>query len=415
MGTATPSSAPGHQGLLSAAVVVAALGYFVDIYDLVLFSILWKPSLAALGITGKEASDWYGAILSIQNVGMLLGGIGFGVLGDKKGRLHILFGSITLYSLATLANGFVTDVYWYAVCRFLAGIGLAGELGAGVTLVAEILPPRLRGYGTMVVASVGVSGAVVANLLAGRFDWRVAYYTGGGLGLALLLLRVGVAESGLFQGLAGRGVSRGNFFALFTRGDRFGRFARSVLIGLPIWFSQAILVGLSPEIAPALGVAGTVVAGNAVAAFYGGLVFGDLASGSLSQLLRSRVRVVVLFQVGLAASTAAYLVLGRGASPTAFYALCGVLGLTSGYWAILVTVGAEQFGTNLRATVATSVPNFVRGLVVPIVIGYRAARDGLGGPATGAAVVGAACLVIALAAAVGLHETFGKDLDYVEE
>lgn len=415
MGTATPPATPARQGLLSAAVVVAALGYFVDIYDLVLFSILWKPSLADLGITGKDASDWYGTILSIQNVGMLLGGIGFGVLGDKKGRLHILFGSITLYSLATLANGFVSDVYWYAACRFLAGIGLAGELGAGVTLVAEILPPRLRGYGTMVVASVGVSGAVVANLLAGRFDWRIAYYTGGGLGLALLLLRVGVAESGLFQGLAGRGVSRGNFFALFTRADRFGRFARSVLIGLPIWFSQAILVGLSPEIGPALGVAGTVVAGNAVAAFYGGLVFGDLASGTISQLLGSRVRVVILFQVGLAASTAAYLVLGRGASPAAFYALCGVLGLTSGYWAILVTVGAEQFGTNLRATVATSVPNFVRGLVVPIVIGYKAARDGLGGPATGAAVVGTTCLVIALVAAVGLRETFGKDLDYLEE
>jgi MFS family permease len=404
-----------RQGLLSAAVVVAALGYFVDIYDLVLFSILWKPSLAALGFQGTAASDWYARILSIQNVGMLLGGIAFGVLGDKKGRLHILFGSITLYSVATLANGFVTDVHWYAACRFLAGVGLAGELGAGVTLVAEILPTRLRGYGTMVVASVGVSGAVVANLLAGRFDWRVAYYTGGGLGLALLLLRIGVAESGLFQGLAGRAVSRGNFLALFTRMDRFSRFARSVLIGLPIWFSQAILVGLSPELGPAIGVAGPVVAGNAVAAFYGGLVFGDLASGALSQALGTRRRVVLLFQAGLAVATVAYFTLGRGASPGVFYLLCGFLGLSAGYWALLVTVGAEQFGTNLRATVATSVPNFVRGLVVPIVFGYKAARDGLGGPAVGAPLVGAICLVIALWAAAGLQETFGKDLDYLEE
>jgi predicted MFS family arabinose efflux permease len=415
MATAPSETLPRPQGLLSAAVVVAALGYFVDIYDLVLFSILWKPSLAALGFEGKAASDWYGLILSIQNVGMLLGGIAFGVLGDKKGRLQILFGSITLYSVATLANGFVTDVHWYAACRFLAGVGLAGELGAGVTLVAEILPARLRGYGTMVVASVGVSGAVVANLLAGHFDWRVAYYTGGGLGLALLLLRIGVVESGLFKGLAGRSVSRGNFLALFTRADRFGRFARSVLIGLPIWFSQAILVGLSPEIAPAIGVVGPVVAGNAVAAFYGGLVFGDLASGTISQALRSRRQVVILFQLGLAVATVAYFTFGRGATPTTFYVLCGALGLAAGYWAILVTVGAEQFGTNLRATVATSVPNFVRGLVVPIVFGYKAARDGLGGPAVAAPLVGAVCLVIALAAAAGLHETFGKDLDYLEE
>jgi putative MFS transporter len=401
--------------LLSPAVIVAALGYFVDIYDLVLFSILWKPSLAALGYVGTAASDWYGNILSIQNVGMLLGGIGFGVLGDKRGRLQILFGSITLYSLATLACGFVQDVTWYAALRFLAGVGLAGELGAGVTLVAELLPARLRGYGTMVVASVGVSGAVFANLLAGRFDWRIAYYAGGALGLVLLLLRIGVSESGLFRGLVRTSVVRGQFVSLFTSADRFGRFARSVLIGLPIWFSQAILVGLSPEIAPAIGVTGTVVAGNAVAAFYLGLVFGDLGSGSISQALRSRRRVVLLFQSALGVATVAYFAVGRGASPTGFYVLCGALGVAAGYWAILITVGAEQFGTNLRATVATSVPNFVRGMVVPIVFGYKAARDHLGGPAIGAPVVGAICLAIAVWAASGLQETFGKDLDYLED
>jgi MFS family permease len=405
----------GGRGLLSAAVVVAALGYFVDIYDLVLFSILWKPSLAALGYEGLAASDWYARIITVQNVGMLLGGIAFGVVGDKRGRLQILFGSITLYSLATLANGLVTDVRWYAACRFLAGLGLAGELGAGVTLVAELLPARLRGYGTMIVASVGVSGAVFANLLAGRFDWRIAYFTGGGLGLVLLLLRIGVAESGLFRGLEGRAVARGDFLALFAGRDRFMRFARSVLIGLPIWFSQAVLIGLSPEIAPAIGVSGAVAAGNAVSAFYLGLVFGDLGSGTLSQLLRSRRRVVLLFQVALGVATVLYFTAGRGAAPGAFYALCGVLGVAAGYWAIFVTVGAEQFGTNLRATVATSVPNFVRGLAGPMVFGYKAARDALGGPAVGAPLVAAGCLAVALWAAWGLRETFGRDLDYVEE
>ncbi|MBK9520014.1 MAG: MFS transporter [Anaeromyxobacter sp.] len=411
-----PAPAATHRsGLLNAAVIVAALGYFVDIYDLVLFSMLWKPSLAELGFDAEQASVWYDRILTIQNAGMLLGGIGFGVLGDKKGRLHILFGSITLYSLATLANGFVTDVWSYTACRFLAGVGLAGELGAGVTLVAEILPARLRGYGTMIIASVGVSGAVVANLLAGHFGWRIAYVSGGGLGLLLLLLRVGVVESGLFAGLGKRGVARGDFFAIFTTRDRFGRFARSVLIGLPIWFSQAVLVSKSPDLAVVLGVTGEVLARSAVAAFYTGLVFGDLASGAISQALRSRRAVVLLFQSALGAATVAYFVVGRGATPSTFYVLCGVLGLAAGYWAILVTVGAEQFGTNLRATVATSVPNFVRGLAGPMAFAYAAASQALGSRALGAPVVGAAVLVIALWAASGLRETFGKDLDYLEE
>jgi len=400
---------------MGAAVLVAALGYFVDIYDLVLFSMLWRPSLTEMGFTPAEASVWYDRILTIQNTGMLLGGIAFGVLGDKKGRLQILFASITLYSLATLANGFVDGVWGYTACRFLAGVGLAGELGAGVTLVSELLPARLRGYGTMIIASVGVSGAVVANLLAGQFGWRIAYWSGGGLGLLLLLLRVGVAESGLFSALMRTEVVRGDFLAVFRSGDRFGRFARSVLIGLPIWFSQAVLVAKSPDLAAALGVQGEVLARSAVAAFYTGLVFGDLGSGALSQALASRRRVVLLFLVGLAASTAGYFLLGRGATPSTFYWLCGILGITSGYWAIFVTVAAEQFGTNLRATVATSVPNFVRGLAGPMAFAYAAASQALGGRTLGAPVVAGVVLLIAGVAAVGLEETFGKDLDYLEE
>lgn len=415
MQTASSPPAPGHQGLLSAAVVVAALGYFVDIYDLVLFSMLWKPSLMEMGLDAAAASAWYDRILTIQNAGMLLGGIAFGVLGDKKGRLHILFGSITLYSLATLACGFVHDPWTYTACRFLAGVGLAGELGAGVTLVSELLPAHRRGYGTMIIASVGVSGAVVANVLAGRFGWRIAYVSGGGLGLALLLLRIGVAESGLFRGLGERKVARGDFLAIFRTGERFGRFARTVLIGLPIWFSQAVLVSKSPDLAAALGVTGEVLARNAVAAFYLGLVFGDLGSGALSQALRSRRRVVLLFLAALTAATAAYFVAGRGASPDLFYGLCAALGLASGFWAIFVTVGAEQFGTNLRATVATSVPNFVRGLAGPMALAYGAVSTAVGSRTLGAPIVGGLVLAVALLAAWRLEETFGKDLDYVEE
>jgi MFS transporter, putative metabolite:H+ symporter len=414
MDTSTHAGSGAAPRVLNAAVIVAALGYFVDIYDLILVSIVRIPSLRALGVPEELLVTQGFSILNWQMVGMLLGGIAFGVLGDKKGRLQILFGSITLYSLATLANGFVQDLAVYKVLRLVAGVGLAGELGAGVTLVSEILPPRLRGYGTMIVASVGVSGAVVGNLVAQQLDWRWAYWVGGGLGLALLLLRVGVHESGMFRNLEkAAGVARGDFLALFRSGERFTRYLASILIAVPIWCANAILVLLAPEFGKLFGVTGKLTAGNAVMFFYGGLVLGDLASGTLSQVLRSRRKVVLLFLSLLTAAIAAYFVLGRGATPGLFYALCGALGVTSGYWAIFVTVAAEQFGTNIRATVATTVPNFVRGLVPVITLSVEALRRSLGLP-TAAGLVAAVCLVLAFASALRLRETFGVDLDYVE-
>jgi MFS transporter, putative metabolite:H+ symporter len=283
-----------------------------------------------------------------------------------------------------------------------------------VTLVAEILPPRLRGYGTTLVATVGVSGAVAANVVAHRFDWRAAFIVGGGLGLLLLLLRIRVRESRLFQGMKQReGIARGNFLALFTRWSRFRRYVETILIGLPTWYVVGILVTLSPEFGRALAVAGEVSAGDAVMYCYIGIVAGGLVSGVLSQLMRSRRRVVILFLLFTGGAVAAYLTLGRGASLATFYAICFVLGLASGYWAVFVTVGAEQFGTNLRATVATTVPNFVRGAVVLITSAYLFGRDRLG-PVTAGAVVGAACIGIALFAAFSLRETYGIDLDYLE-
>jgi hypothetical protein len=299
------------------------------------------------------------------------------------------------------------------VLRFVAGVGLAGELGAGVTLVAEILPARLRGYGTMLVASVGVSGAVVANVVAKLTDWRTSYFVGGGLGLALLLLRIGVRESRLFDELKhAAGVARGDLL-LLLRGDRLVRYLAIILVGVPIWFANAILVALAPEFARALGVTGPVSAGDAVMLFYSGLVVGDLRSGLLSQYLRSRRKVVLGFVAALAGAIALYLALGRGASPALFLGLVGLLGLASGYWAIFVTVGAEQFGTNIRATVATTVPNFVRGLVPVVTLAFQWLRPSLG--LTGAAAaVGGVTLAVAVLAAWRLHETFGRDLDYLE-
>lgn len=400
--------------VFSLPVIVAALGYFVDIYDLVLFSIVRVPSLKALGLSGKDLVDQGVFLLNMQMAGMLVGGIIWGVLGDRKGRLKIMFGSIFLYSVANLANGMVSSIEAYAVLRFVAGVGLAGELGAGITLVSEILHRTVRGYGTMIVASVGVSGAILANLIAKNFDWRTAFVIGGVLGLLLLALRFGVAESGMFRGMEGQQqVSKGNFLALFTSRDRFGRFSHSILIGLPSWFVVGVLITFSPEFAKLLGVQGTVTAGNAVMYCYLGLVFGDLASGLISQLLQSRKKAVLFFLLTTVTAVAAYF-MASGVSAASFYAICGFLGFGIGYWAIFVTIAAEQFGTNLRATVATTVPNFVRGMTVPITTLFLLLRNQFG-LQRGALIVGGLTLVIALFSLWRLEETFHKDLDYFEE
>ena len=409
----TDRSSQHLRQVFSLPVIVAALGYFVDIYDLVLFSIVRVPSLMALGLEGQELIDQGVFLLNMQMAGMLLGGILWGVLGDRKGRLKIMFASIFLYSVANLANGLVETLPAYAALRFIAGIGLAGELGAGITLVAEILHQSVRGYGTMIVAAVGVSGAILANLVAKTFDWRTAFFIGGVLGLLLLITRISVAESGMFRQMATAAVSKGNFFSLFTSRSRFFRYLNSIMIGLPSWFVVGVLITFSPEFARALGIRGEVSAGNAVMYCYLGLVAGDLASGLLSQLLRSRKRAILVFLVLTTAAVAAYF-LASGATAAAFYAICALLGFGIGYWAIFITVAAEQFGTNLRATVATTVPNFVRGMTVPITMCFQVARKpfGLEG---GALLVGAVCLAIALLSLWRLEETFHKDLDYFEE
>ena len=405
---------PIHAKVLSAAVVVAALGYFVDIYDLILFSVVRVTSLKSLGLEGQALTEQGIRVLSSQMWGMLIGGVLWGVLGDKLGRLRILFASIALYSIATGINGLVTTVDQYVVLRFIAGIGLAGELGAGITLVAEILPARVRGLGTMVVAAVGLSGAVLANLVARQFEWRTAYFIGAALGLGLLVLRVRVAESMLFrQTQKQTSVTRGNFFAFFTSWKRFRRYLKTILIGTPTWFMVGILVTFSPEFAKEMAVTGPVVAGNSVMTFYLGLVLGDVGSGALSQWMKSRKWVVVIFQTALALFTVGFFLIPRGQSPEVLYGWCFVLGLASGYWALFVTIGAEQFGTNLRATAAITIPNFVRGMLVPITAGFQAARAQWG-LLTGAAVVGAVCITISLVSAVMLEETFGIELDYHE-
>lgn len=401
--------------IFNVAVIVASLGYFVDIYDLLLFTIVRVPSLKELGVPQNEIDTGVGMLLiNIQMVGMLIGGVLWGILGDKKGRLSVLFGSILLYSVANIANGFVHGTTGYLIWRFVAGLGLAGELGAGITLVSEILPKEKRGYGTMIVATVGVSGAVAANLIAKIVqDWRICYFIGGGLGLALLILRISVMESHMFNAIKEAKTSRGNFLSLFTERRRFLKYLKCLLLGTPTWFVVGILIAFSNKFAIEMGVRDPISPGDAIAFTYAGLTLGDFSTGLISQLWRSRRKVMVLFLLLTAAFVFLYFQM-HGATKWTFYAVCFGLGFSVGFWTIFVTIAAESFGTNLRATVATTVPNFARGML-PLISALFTALQAWFSYLHSGAIVAVICIGIALITAYSVEETFGKELNYLEE
>jgi putative MFS transporter len=389
---------------------VAALGYFVDIYDLLLFSIIRIPSLTDLGVA--DLSEVGMLILNTQMFGLLLGGILWGVLGDKLGRTKVLFYSIALYSLGNIANGFVTNGTQYAWIRFFAGIGLAGELGAGITLVSELLPKEKRGIGTSLVAGVGLTGAVLAFFIAQWFDWRTCYFIGGGLGLLLLFVRLSVFESGLYKSLASNSkVSKGNFLMLFATKERFMRYLRSILIGLPTWFVVGILISFSPEFARQLGITESIDPGIGIMVSYSAIAVGDVAIGLLSQRLQSRKQAMHVFY---AITMVGMLVFFTSSSALQLYISTGIMGFGTGFWAVFVTIGAENFGTNLRATAATSIPNMVRGSLNGITALFLALNAKFtyvnAGIATAVVV-----MLITYWAISGIQETFGRDLDFYEE
>jgi MFS family permease len=411
--TASSSETKRLRADIVLAVIAAALGFFVDAYDLLLYSIVRNQSLAGIGLSGERLLSVGIDLLNAQLVGMLIGGVAWGILGDIFGRRSVLFGSIILYSLATFVNGFVNSVAAYAVCRFVSGLGLAGELGAGVTLVSELMSKENRGYGTMIVAAVGVLGVVTASLVGDMFPWRTAYFIGGSLGLALLLLRIGVRESPLFHNVRATAASRGNFLALFTNAARLKKYVCLILVAMPIWYAIGILVTFSPEIGTSLGLATPPKASTAVMLYYLALTFGDLTNGFLSQLFKTRRKIIGVFMVLTFVFCAGYFTLG-GRSITLFYVFCFLVGWSSGYWAVFITVSAEQFGTNLRATVAVTAPNFVRGLTTILTIAFRGLKAGMG-TVPAAALIGAVTVLVAFVALLQLEETYGKNLDYTEQ
>jgi MFS transporter, putative metabolite:H+ symporter len=413
---------PMHQqrnaSIFSLTVIVAALGYFVDIYDLLLFQIVRVSSLNDLGFTDPNANQAAGEfILQWQMVGLLVGGIIWGVMGDKKGRLSVLFGSIVLYSIANIITGFVQTKEQYALMRVIAGIGLAGELGAGITLVTELLPKEKRGLGTSLVAGIGLTGAIAANIISKSVDWRWCYFIGGGLGFVLLLLRVSVFESTMFHSIKSVTKNRGNFFMFFTNGTRFKKYMCSILLGLPTWFVIGVLVAFSKEFAQKLNIPGTISPGDATMYAYIGISIGDVFIGFVSNWMRSRKKALFLFY-GLTLIGILIYFFATPSTVAGFYALCAYLGFATGFWAIFVTMAAEQFGTNLRATAATTVPNMVRG-ALPLIIGlFKYLR---GDHATAeqfiraGLITGSIVMAIAIVSALFTHETYGKDLNYVEE
>lgn len=412
-------------------ILVAALGYFVDIYDLVLFNVVKRESLQFImqGASDADIKNTGIFLFNMQMFGMLIGGVLWGILGDKKGRVSVLFGSILLYSLANVANAFIFDIPTYAFVRVIAGIGLAGELGAGITLVAETMDKETRGYGTMIIVTFGALGAVLASQVAGNgawfasimqaitgqqfMNWQVAYIIGGVLGLLLLVMRVGALESGMYRDMHAADVSRGNFFALFTNGARFRKYLYCILVGLPIWYVIGVLVALSEdEFSKVLGVA-DVKNGTAIMYAYLGLSAGDLLSGILSQILRSRKTVVYIYLVLNAILVLIFLFGMQGVSNSTYYLMCFLLGAATGYWAIFVTIASEQFGTNIRSTVTNTVPNFVRGSVPPITNLFKWLVPAVGSVSS-ALCVGVLCVGLAWWATSRLEESFGKDLNYNE-
>jgi MFS family permease len=406
--------------IFNIAVIVAALGYFVDIYDLLLFTIVREPSLHGLGIDLTIKKDVIAAstkVINWQMWGLLIGGIVWGIMGDKKGRLSVLFGSIILYSIANFFTGFVQTVEQYSYARFVAGIGLAGELGAGITLVSELLPKAKRGIGTSLVAGIGLFGAVAAYFTF-KFtnDWRLCYKIGAGLGVMLLFLRIAVAESGMFNQVKKQNVSRGNIFMFFNNAKRFRKYILAIFIGLPTWFVIGVLVNLSNRFATEFYGENKIESGRAIMYAYAAIAIGDILVGLISQYFKSRKKALYLFYF-FAIISGIYFFSGNIKNDTTMYLACAALGFSTGFWAIFVTMGAEQFGTNLRATAATTIPNMVRGSL-PLInmlfvnvfqqsVGYSFVKS--------AVITGIIVMVITLIAAYFTEETFHKDLNYIEE
>jgi MFS family permease len=401
--------------ILNYTIIVAALGYFVDIYDLLLFGIIRIPSLKSLGLDENQIKIVGENILMWQMIGLLIGGVIWGVMGDKKGRLSVLFGSILLYSLANLANGFVQNVEQYKWIRFFAGIGLAGELGAGITLVSELVSKEKRGLVTSLVAGLGLTGAVVAFIFKQNFEWRTCYFIGGGMGIVLLMLRIVVFESEMFNLIKKKYVKRGDFLMLFTDKHRFKRYLLNILIGLPTWLCIGIFVTFSKEFGEAMHMKEKIDPGKSIMYAYMAISIGDILAGVLSQVLKSRKKALLIYYLITCIFIALYFTILDGGTANQMYFICAGIGLGTGFWAIFVTMAAEQFGTNLRATATTTIPNMVRGMLAVFIIPLFRGLQNYFSYLQSGWILAIIIMFISTIAVLLIDETFNKNLDFVEK
>lgn len=405
-------------GLLSLPVLVGALGFFVDIYDLLLFNIVRISSFTELGVESQALKTVGESIVSWQMTGLTIGGILWGIMGDKRGRKSVLFGSILLYSLATIANGFVQTIEQYTWLRFIAGLGLAGELGASITLTSEMLSKEKRGLASTIIATSGVLGTIAAYYvhdLSGE-NWRLCYFIGGGMGIALLLLRIGIFESRMYDMTRTSKIPLGNLLFLFNKRERFFRYLRSILIGLPVWYTIGVIISFSDEYARQFGISGFSQP-KALMLQYVALAFGDVSAGLLSNVLKSRKKTLYIFYSIISFFLILFFGLRGGGNALNMYLICMGLGFGSGLSVMYITMGAEQFGTNLRATTAISIPNMVRGFVPLMLLLFQFLRSDyvLNDYVMGAWVTGVVVISVGFISVLKTKETFGKDLNFVEE
>lgn len=410
-----------QHGIFSLPVIVGSLGFFVDIYDLLLFNIVRKSSFAALGVKEDDMKDIGENILMWQMIGLTIGGIIWGMLGDKKGRKSVLFGSILLYSVATIANGFTHNIDQYLWLRFVAGLGLAGELGASITLTSEMLPKEKRGIGSSIIATSGVMGTITAYIVyhfSGE-NWRLCYFIGGGMGIALLFLRISVLESGMYDTVKNAKVRMGDFFMLFSKRERFFRYLRAITIGLPVWYVIGILISFSDEFAKKFQIAGFDQP-KALMLQYVALAFGDMTAGIFSNYIKSRKKTLLIYYGILSVFILLFFTLKGGGNAFNMYLLCMGLGFGSGISVLYIMMSAEQFGTNLRATAAISIPNLVRGFLPLILLLFKFLRSGIlfnnnNNYVTAAWITGIIIIATGFISVLYTKETFGKELDFIEE
>ncbi len=400
---------------ITLGIIVSALGFFVDLYDIMALAAIGETSLKAIGVAAENIKNDINYLQSMQMLGMLIGGFLWGIIGDKYGRLKVLFGSIILYSFFTFLNAFVTGTGQYAACRFLAGLGLAGELGAGITLVSEQMKKEKRGLGPAIIAGFGVLGAIVAVFIGKYADWRTVYITGGVLGFLLLILRIGVVESGLFTIAKTSKISKGNFLIILRNWNYLKKFLCILLVGIPGWFVNGVMMQFSNYISSSMGMNPLPDKGKVIIYFFIALSLGDVLGGLVSQWLKSRKKSMYIFLSLHLLMLILFFTIGKN-SAQLYYIIFAGLGLSVGFVIQLFTLAAEQFGTNIRTLVTSSGLNLVRGWVIPLGALFAWMNDSLHIIEWKvAAIIAFSVAAVSFWALSQLDETFNNELEFVSE